>query len=92
VTSDGTRIYIADAQNNRVMKFDSFPIADGVSAADVYGQDEWSARTPNDDDQDGTSDDTPSARTLSSPTGVTYFNGVLYVTDRSNHRVLFFPD
>lgn len=92
VTSDGTRIYIADAENNRVIKFDSFPIANGASAVDIYGQDSWSARTPNDDDQDGTSDDEPSNRTLSSPTGATYYNGVLYVTDRSNHRVLFFPD
>jgi hypothetical protein len=92
VTSDGTRIYIADAENNRMIKFDSFPIANGASAVDTYGQDSYSARTPNDDDQDGASDDEPSSRTLSSPTGATYFNGVLYVTDRSNHRVLFFPD
>lgn len=92
VTSDGTRIFVADAENNRVIEFDSFPIANGPTALALYGQDSWSARTPNDDDQDGESDDTPSARTLSSPTGVSYFNGVLYVTDRSNHRLLFFPD
>jgi hypothetical protein len=92
ITSDGTRIYIADAENNRVIEFDSFPIANGPAALALYGQDGWSMRTPNDDDQDGASDDTPSARTLSSPTGVAYFNGVLYITDRSNHRVLFFPD
>ncbi|WP_428309856.1 NHL repeat-containing protein [Hydrocarboniphaga sp.] len=92
ITSDGTHIYIADADNNRVVKFDSFPISNGASASDIYGQDSWSARTPNDDDQDGTADDEPSDRTLSSPTGVTYANGVLYVTDRNNHRVLYFPD
>ncbi len=92
ITSDGTRIFIADAENNRVMEFDSFPIANGPSALSIYGQDSWSARTPNDDDQDGESDDNPTERTLSSPTGVSYYNGVLYVTDRSNHRVLFFPD
>ncbi len=92
ITSDGTRIYIADAGNNRIIEFDSFPIANGPSALSLYGQDSWSARTANDDDQDGATDDTPSARTLSSPTGATYYNGVLYVTDRSNHRVLFFPD
>ena len=92
VTSDGTRIYIADAGNNRVLKFDAFPIASGAVALDVYGQNTFEARTPNDDDQDGTADDTPSERTLSSPTGVTYSSGVLYVSDRNNHRVLFFPD
>ncbi len=92
VTSDGTGIYVADAENNRIIKFDSFPIANGASAVSRYGQDSWSARAANDDDQDGESDDEPSNRTLSSPTGVTYFNGALYATDRSNHRVLFYPD
>lgn len=92
VASDGTRIYVADAGNNRVLKFDAFPIASGALALDVYGQEAFEARTANDDDQDGVADDTPSQRTLSSPTGVTYAGGVLYVSDRNNHRVLFFPD
>jgi hypothetical protein len=48
-------------------------------------------RAPNDDNQDGTADATPSARTLSSPTGVAWWSGVLYVSDRSNHRILLFP-
>lgn len=92
IASDGTRIYIADAGNNRVLKFDAFPIASGAVALDVYGQDDFTSRAPNDDDQDGVADDEPSAGTLSSPTGVTYASGVLYVSDRNNHRVLFFPD
>jgi sugar lactone lactonase YvrE len=92
LTSDGTRIYVADSNNNRVLKFDSFPIASGQSATDVFGQDTFSRRTANDDDQDGTSDDNPSARTLSAPTGVFLFSGVLYITDRNNHRLLMFPD
>ena len=92
VTSDGTAIYVADANNNRVLKFGSFPIANGTSASEVYGQNTYSSNTPNDDDQDGEADDTPSDRTLSQPTGVTVYNGVLYVTDTSNHRVLYFAD
>ncbi|MDB5969548.1 MAG: hypothetical protein JWQ90_1998 [Hydrocarboniphaga sp.] len=92
VTSDGTSIYVADAYNNRVLKFDSFPIANGSSAVEVYGQNTYSANTPDDDDQDGTKDDNPSDRTLSLPTGVTVYNGVLYVSDTSNHRVLYFTD
>ena len=92
IASDGTRIYVADAGNNRVLKFDAFPIASGALALDIYGQDTFEARTANDDDQDGVADDTPSQRTLSSPTGVSYANGVLYVSDRNNHRVMFFPD
>ena len=92
IASDGTRIYVADAGNNRVLKFDAFPIASGPVALDVYGQDAFESRIPNDDDQDGVADDNPTERTLSSPTGVTYANGVLYVSDRNNHRVMFFPD
>lgn len=92
IASDGTRIYVADAGNNRVLKFDAFPIASGAVATETYGQDSFESRTANDDDQDGAVDDTPSRRTLSSPTGATYFGGVLYVSDRNNHRVLFFPD
>jgi hypothetical protein len=91
VASDGTQIYIADSNNNRVLKFDSFPIANGAAAIEVYGQNTFTSRVPNDDNQDGTVDTTPSARTMSSPTGVTVFNAVLYVTDRNNHRVLLFP-
>jgi len=93
VTSDGTRIYVADSGNNRVLKFDSFPISNGQAATDIYGQDRdsFSNRLPNDDDQDGDTDDTPSARTLSTPTGVSTFNALLYVVDRNNHRVLAFP-
>lgn len=92
IASDGTRIYVADAGNNRVLKFDAFPIASGAVATETYGQNSFESRTANDDDQNGAVDDTPSERTLSSPTGTTYFNGVLYVTDRNNHRVMFFPD
>lgn len=93
VASDGTRIWIADSGNNRVLEFDAFPIASGALAVDVYGQgrDSYSARTPNDDDQDGATDDTPSDRTLSSPTGVSVIANTLYVVDRNNHRVLAFP-
>ncbi|SFF62931.1 hypothetical protein SAMN04488120_11423 [Fontimonas thermophila] len=93
VSSDGTRIYVADSGNNRVLEFDAFPIANGVAASAVFGQEKnnFSAATANDDDQDGTADDRPSARTLSGATGAFVYSGVLYVTDRNNHRVLMFP-
>ena len=101
MASDGTRIYIADASNNRVVKLSSFPIAHGSTYSAVYGQDSdsFSARAANDTDQDGangtTNDDgsintAPDRNTLSTPTGVSVANGVLYVTDRNNHRVLEF--
>lgn len=93
VASDGTRIWIADSGNNRVLEFDAFPISSGALAVDVYGQDRdsFTARTPNDLDQDAVTDSTPSASTLSSPTGVSVIANTLYVVDRNNHRVLAFP-
>ncbi len=91
ITSDGTRFYVADAGNNRVLEFDSFPIANQPLAIDVYGQDDFSSLLKNDIDLDGDSDDEASEQTLNSPTGLSLRDGVLYVTDRNNHRVLFFP-
>lgn len=91
VTSDGARIYVADAGNHRVLQFDEFPIAHGASASAVFGQESFSNITANDDDQDAEVDDEPSAQTLSGPTGAYAYSGVLYVTDRSNNRILLFP-
>lgn len=91
VASDGTGVYVADSGNNRVLKFNTFPIENGRAASDVYGQLSFVSTVPNDDDQDGEVDDTPSDSTLSGASGVWTANGVLYVTDRNNHRILFFP-
>jgi sugar lactone lactonase YvrE len=91
VASDGTGVYVADSGNNRVLKFNTFPIENGRAASEVYGQLNFASTVPNDDDQDGEVDDTPSDSTLSGASGVWAVNGVLYVTDRNNHRILFFP-
>jgi hypothetical protein len=91
IVSDGTHIYVADSGNNRVLKFDSFPIANGEAAIKVFGQNTFANKQPNDDNQDGTVDQTPSARTMSSPTGVGVFGSDLYVTDLNNQRILKFP-
>ncbi len=93
VSADGTRIYVADSGNNRVLAYNSFPIANGSAASEVFGQevDNFAAAVANDDDQDGEVDDTPSARTLSGPSGAFVYNGVLYVSDRNNNRVMMFP-
>jgi len=93
VSSDGTRIYVADSGNNRVLEFDSFPIENGQEAVTVYGQayDDFATNTANDDDQDGDADDHPSARTLSGPSGAFVYSGVIYVSDRNNNRVMMFP-
>ncbi len=98
VASDGTRLFIADSGNNRVLVFNSFPIANNTAADEVLGQGSFTRVTANDDDgstvnaQDGTAEDAPTARTLSRPSGVFYLGGWLYVTDRGNNRVLLFAE
>lgn len=91
VSSDGTYLYIADSGNNRVLRFDGFPLANGLAASEVYGQADFTHNTANDADQDADIDDTPDATTLNGASGVYVSNGVLYVTDRNNNRVLQFP-
>lgn len=91
VSSDGTYLYIADSGNNRVLRFDGFPLANGLAASEVYGQADFTHNTANDADQDADIDDTPDETTLNGASGVYVSNGVLYVTDRNNNRVLQFP-
>jgi hypothetical protein len=88
VWSDGTRLVVLDADNNRVLIWNSFPISDFAPADLVLGQSNFSNVTENDDNQDGVAD-TPSARTLFAPFDGVYSNGEqLFITDIDNHRVL----
>ncbi|AXQ29953.1 hypothetical protein D0B54_15265 [Solimonas sp. K1W22B-7] len=91
VGSDGTRIYVADSGNNRVLRYNAFPLENGLAAGEVYGQDDFTSVIANDADQDGDADDEPAATTLSGASGAYVSGGVLYVSDRNNNRILFFP-
>lgn len=56
----------------------------------MLGQDSFTDNAANDDDQDGTQDTNPTARTFNSPTGVYFFDGRLLVADNNNNRYLLF--
>lgn len=80
-------LYIADRDNHRVLYFAS----DGDTTADrVYGQyGDFTAHISNNNGQGDSGK--PSADSLSMPTAVALDSqGGLYVTDRDNHRVLYF--
>jgi hypothetical protein len=83
-------LYIADRNNSRVLYFSS----DGDTSADrVYGQHgKLDSYTANYDGTGGTG--LPSADTLNFPVAIALgADGGLYVTDRENHRVLYYaPD
>ncbi len=93
VDCDGTRLYVADAGNHRVLVFDGLPEADGAPAQDVIGQSGFEFVAPNDDDQDGSEDAVPSARTFKSKDGILTVRvdgRTLFVGDSGNHRLLVF--
>jgi hypothetical protein len=90
VAGDAGQLYIADTGNNRVLVFVPFPTFGNPAAARVLGQGTMTNTTGNDDNQDGTPDGAPSARTMSGPRGVTSIGNQLFVNDTLNHRVLIF--
>ena len=96
ITSYGTPVfvggilYVPDASNNRILGFVGLPTADGAAADFVLGQATFTAGTRNDDDQDGSPDLTPTARTLSCPSAVASDGTRLFVADTCNRRVLIY--
>ena len=90
VCFDGVHLFVADTGNHRVLVFDPFPTANNPAATVVLGQSNFTNVAPNDDDQNGLSDGTPSARTMAFPRGVTTLGNRLFVTEDSNNRVLIF--
>lgn len=80
VTSDGTRIFVTDSGNNRVLIWNSWPTASGAAADEVLGQSSFS----------GTSANT-TATGLSNPQGLALINSKqLIVTDSGNYRHLIY--
>ncbi len=82
VWSDGTRLVVSDAGNNRVLIWESFPTGDQQVAQRVIGQTSFSAG-----DANGGSG-IASASTLSNPGQVHSNNTQLCIADSDNNRVL----
>lgn len=79
VTSDGTRIYAADTEANRVLVWNSFPTVNGVAADRVLGQGDFVS------DGYGTSE-----TSLWAPSGVTVAGKHLIVSDQYNNRLVVY--
>jgi hypothetical protein len=83
VYSDGTRLFIADYWNHRVLIYNQIPTSNNISADVVIGQPDRMSNAAN---QGGAA----AATTLFFPNSV-YSDGIrLYVTDEKNHRVLIY--
>jgi hypothetical protein len=80
---EGSTLWVADGDNNRVLRFDNAASkANGAAADLVLGQTDFvsSSANPN-----------PTAATLNTPTAlVVDGNGALYLCDYSNNRVLIY--
>jgi len=70
--------------------WDSIPTGNFTPANKVFGQATFTAKAPNDDDQNGTQDTIPTARTLNFPDGLYISDRKLFVSDGDNYRYVIF--
>lgn len=82
VCSDGTRLFVADTHNNRILIFNSIPTFNHAPADVVIGQPDM---TSNDENNGGVS-----GVSLYLPFGVCSDGTLLYVADQHNNRVLIY--
>lgn len=83
VWSDGKRLVVADSGNNRVLIWNSIPVAHGQAADLVLGQVDFVSNFANG------INGTPSPSTMETPYAGVYFNSAqLFIADANNNRVL----
>lgn len=82
---DGSRLWVADTGNRRVLMWDGMPSASGQRADLVLGQDSFVAR-----DENGGGD--PDASSMRWPHAITIWRGRLCVTDAGNNRVMIWSE
>jgi sugar lactone lactonase YvrE len=80
---DGTRLWVADMGNHRVLLWNKLPTSSGQPADVVLGQPSFADVLPN---QGGSA----TAKTMSFPTAIQLSNGVVYIADSGNNRVLMY--
>ena len=76
--SDGTRLFVADQENERVLIWNSIPTTNDASANLVLGQADLTSE----------SSGSFSASTITTPEYVAEFNGHLYVADGDGNRIM----
>jgi hypothetical protein len=79
VWTDGTRLVVADAGNNRVLVWATFPTANGQAPDFIVGQPNSITNTPG-----------AGTQKFSNPQSVASDGIQLFVADRTNNRVLIF--
>ena len=91
--SDGTRLFIADGGNDRVLVFSTIPTASGQRANTILGQlDEFTDRVVDSTDtfRSDANEFRASADTVRTPLSLAWDGANLYVSDPFDRRVLVF--
>ena len=78
VATDGTRLFVSDSENNRVLIWNSIPTSNGQAADVVIGQADFVTSTAQSTSNSATN----------YPYGLTVSGTKLFVVDSNNHRVL----
>ena len=84
VFSDGTRLFVEDSRNNRILVFNTFPTSNDPAADIVLGEPDFT----HDNGNGGSA--TPTAQGLSFPFGMSLVGNQLIVDDDGNSRFLIF--
>jgi len=77
--SDGTRLYIADGGNDRVLVFEKIPTANAAGADEILGQ-----------TSDTTDEATDGSDSLNTPMGLAWDGANLYIADCYNQRIVVY--
>lgn len=85
LATDGTKLYVADTRNHRVLVWNQLPTQTGQAADRVVGQGSFGANFP---DQGNS---LPTLTSFHSPMGLSVANGYLILADTGNSRVLLLP-
>ena len=80
VYSNGTKLFVSDSGNNRVLVWNTPPTSSSQAADAVIGQSNFTSSTAG-----------LSPTSLSYPGGLVVAGGKLYITDSGNSRVLVMP-
>ncbi|UCD55403.1 MAG: hypothetical protein JSV93_00980, partial [Candidatus Omnitrophota bacterium] len=83
---DGTRLFICDFNNHRVLIYNSIPTSNNASADVVIGQPDFTSNGIN----QGGGANNPAANTLYTPTSVFTHDNRLFISEWHNHRVLIY--
>lgn len=90
VASNGVQLFVTDELNHRLLIWNTFPTANFQPADVVLGQDDFVSGMPNDPDQNGSTNASPSAATFRYPAGITLYRDRMLVSDAVNNRYLIF--